>query len=185
MGWFPPGQFGQDLLFGVAPLAGVPLDLPDLSDTLGGIEEHGHVEARPGGPGVQREQPLGDAQLAGLDQHGPFELPVAVVVDGLEDGLAAGQEPEVLFHDLDVVAVGMQGRERFVGPLGAVVAVVVVDAQRHDPVLAQRLDQPPGQGRLPGCAVAGDGQHDRSGVLLASGHPRPWSQAIQYVSIKY
>ena len=85
-----------------------------------------------------------------------------MVVDGLEDGPAEGQQLEVLLHHIDVVGVGVEWRDAELSALGPVVAVVVVDADRRAPVRAQGTDQAARQRRLPRGGVARDGQHDRS-----------------------
>jgi hypothetical protein len=84
-----------------------------------------------------------------------------MVVDRFQDGVAERQQLQVLLHDLDVVAVGVQRGERQPVTLFPVVAVIVVDADRRHPVDPERLDDPAGERRLAGRAVAGDGQHDR------------------------
>ncbi len=153
-------EVGQHLRLGVAAVAGVTADLPPPADLLGRVEVDLDVEAGLRQPGVERQQPLDDHELPGLDQLGPVEGAVGVAVDGLQDGLAHGKKLEVLLHDLHVVAVRVQRRERDVLPLDPVVAVVVVDADGGHPVGAKGLGQALGEGRLPRCAVAGDGQHD-------------------------
>jgi hypothetical protein len=146
----------------VAALGGVPLDLPAAPDLLGRVQVHGGVEAGAGELGVQRQQPLGNDELPRLDQHRPPQLPGVVIVDRLEHRLAHGEQLQVLFHDLQVVTVRVQGRERLVPAFGPVVPVVVVDADRGAAIRPERLDQAPGDRRLPGGAVARDGEHDRA-----------------------
>ena len=61
---------------------------------------------------MQRQQPFDDDELTRLDQYRAGELPGAMVVDGLEDRLAPGEQLQVLLHDLYVIAVGVQRGER-------------------------------------------------------------------------
>ena len=162
-----------DGLLGVAPLLGVALDLPLVADGLGRVEVDRHVEAGPGQLGEQGQQALDDHELARLHQHRAPEGAVLVVVDGLEDGVAEGEQLEVLLHDVDVVAVGVERRERLGLALDPVVLVVVVDADRRDPVGAEGVDQALGDGGLAGRAVAGDGEHDGPAGTVAVVAPGP------------
>jgi hypothetical protein len=159
----PLVQLGQHGVRGVAAFGGVPLDLPAAPDLLGRVEVYGRVEAGPGELGVQRQQPLDDDELRRLDQHRPSQLPGVVVVDRLEHRLAHREQLQVLFHDLQVVAVRMQGGERLVAALGPVVPVIVVDADRGAAIRPERLDQAARDRGFPGRAVPGDGEHDRTG----------------------
>jgi len=131
---------------------------------------------------VQRQESLDDDELTRLDQHRAGELPGVVVVDGLEDRLDPGEQLQVLLHDLYVVAVGVQRGERQRAAFGPVVLVVVIDADRRAAIGPERLDQAARNRRLPGGAVAGDGEHHRSrlGMLgvLSLLHPE---QLVRHV----
>ncbi len=178
----PAFQFGQHLIRCVAPFRGVPADLPGAPDLLRRVQVDGRVEADAGKLGVQRQEPLDDDELTRLDQHRAGELPGVMVVDGLEDRLAPGEQLQMLLHDLYVIAVGVQRGERQRAAFGPVVLVVVIDADCRAAIGPERLDQAARDRRLPGRAVAGDGEHDRSrrGMLgvLSLLHPE---QLVRHV----
>ena len=132
--WLAPLQFGEYVGPGAPALGAVASELPAPPDVLGRVQVHGDVEARPGQPGVQRQQPLDDHELPGLDQDRPGQLPGRMVVDGLEDGTPEGQQLQVLLHHVHVVALGVEHGERDRPPFRPVVAVVVVDAECGGPV---------------------------------------------------
>ena len=154
-------EVGQDLRRLVATLRAVTLDLPRSTDLLGGIEIDRDVKTRSREARVQRQQALDDDEFPRLHENRPLQGACAVVVHGLQNRLAESEELEVLLHDLDVVALRVEGSEGKVAALGPVVAVVVVDTDRGDALRAEGSGQPAGQGRLAGGAVAGDGEHRR------------------------
>ena len=98
----------EDLVARVAPPRAVALHLPLAAQLLGRGEEDADVEAVAQGLRVVAQQPLDDRELARLDVHGGPERAVLVLVDGLEDGPSAAHVREVLLHDVEVVAVGVQ-----------------------------------------------------------------------------
>ena len=73
---------------------------------------------------------------------------------------------EVLLHDVEVVAVGVQGRDRALGALAAIEAVVVVGGDVGDVLVAQQPHQPAGDRRLAGGGVPDDPEDDRARHLL-------------------
>src|SRR5215472_1299298 len=95
-----------------------------------------------------------------------------MVVDGLEDRVPGGEQLQLLLHDVDVIAVGVQRREPEVLALLAVVTVIVIHAYGRALLLAKGADQTGGDRRLSGRAVAGDGEHDRP-VVRDGRSPRP------------
>ena len=107
------------------------------------------------------EQALDDREAVGLDVDGRREGAVRVPVDRLQDRLAVAQMAQVLRHDVEVVAVGMQRRDAELGSLPAVVAVVVVGAGVGDRVLAQDAHEAPGHRGLARRRVADDAEDDR------------------------
>ena len=82
-------------------------------------------------------------------------------VDRLEERLARAHVAEVLGHDVHVVAVGVQRRDVPLRALLAVVAVVVVDADVRDVVLAEHAHEPAREGGLARRRVADDAEDDR------------------------
>ena len=112
------------------------------------------------------EQALDDRELARLDVLGGAERAVLVAVDGLEDGASRAHVREVLLHDVEVVAVGVQRRDRALGALAAVEAVVVVGGDVGDVLVAQQPHEPAGDRRLAGGGVADDPEDDRAWHLL-------------------
>ena len=155
-------QFGEHLIPGVAALGRIPPYLPLPADLLRWVQVDGHVEARRGQPGVQRQQPLDDDEPPRLDVFRPGELAGVMVIDGFEDRVACGKQLQLLLHDVDVVAVRVQGRKRKPLALRPVIAVVVVHAHGRALVLAQGPDEARGDRRLARGAVAGDREHDRA-----------------------
>jgi hypothetical protein len=86
---------------------------------------------------VVAEQPLDDGERVRRDVHGRLEGAVRVPVDRLEDGLARPHVEQVLGHDVEVVGVGVQRRDAVFRALPAVGAVVVVERDVRDPLLAE------------------------------------------------
>src|SRR5918996_3333769 len=82
---------------------------------------------------------------------------------------------EVLAHDVDVVALGIERSDVPLGALLAVVPVVVVGADVRDLVLAEDADEAAGEGRLARRRVADDAEYGgpghRSRSLAASSRP--------------
>jgi hypothetical protein len=101
------------------------------------------------------------------------ERPILVAVDGLEDRLAPAQVREMLGDDVDVVAVGVQRRDLELGPLRAVVTVVVVGADVGHVLLAQHAHQPAADRGL-AAGRGADGAED----------DRPRQQAMSCASIR-
>jgi len=87
---------------------------------------------------------------------------VRVLVHGLEDRLVLAQMSEVLSDDVHVVAVGMQRRDVALFALLAVVLVVVVGPDVGHLLLAEDVDEPARDRRLPRRRVADDAKDDRS-----------------------
>src|SRR6516165_6054627 len=154
-------ELGEHLLPGVAALSGIAPDLPIPADLLGRIEVDGDVEARRGELGVQRQQSLDDHEPPRFDVLGPGQLAGLVVVDGLEDRVPGGEQLQLLLHDVDVIAVGVQRREPEVLALLTVITVVVIHANGRALLLTEGADQAGRNGRLAGRTVADDGEHDR------------------------
>lgn len=72
-----------------------------------------------------------------------------MVIDRFEDGASSGHQLQVLFHDLDVVAVRVQRGERQGLAFVTVVVVVVVNTDRYGPV-SERFHETIGEGGLAG-----------------------------------
>src|ERR1700739_4617507 len=83
-----------------------------------------------------------------------------MAVDRLQDRVAGADVPGVLGDDVEVVAVGMQWRDAELGPLLAVVAVVVVGADVRDLLLAERPHQTTRDCGLARRRVADDAEDD-------------------------
>ena len=64
-----------------------------------------------------------------------------MLVDRLQDRLGGAHVRDVLRHDVHVVALGIERRDVPLGALAPVVAVVVVDADVRDVVLAEHADE--------------------------------------------
>ncbi len=125
-----PVELGEHLVGRVAAPRAVALHLPVAAQLLGRIEVDAHVEVVGELAVVEAEQPLGDDEAARLEVDGRAEGAVGVLVDGLHDRLLAPQVVEVLGEDVEVVAVRVERRDVALGALPAVVAVVVVGAER-------------------------------------------------------
>src|SRR5918996_5797256 len=74
---------------------------------------------------------------------------------------------EVLAHDVDVVALGIERCDVSLGALLSVVPVVVVGADVGDLVLAEDADEAAGEGRLARRRVADDAEYGGPGHRLA------------------
>ena len=81
----------------------------------------------------------------------------------------------MLGEDVEVVAVGVERRDVPLGPLLAVVAVVVVGAEVRDLVVAEHADEAARDRGLPGPGVADDAEHD------GTRHQRPPAIRAAYV----
>jgi hypothetical protein len=119
----------------------IALGLPATPQLLGRRQVHTHVEQRAQLVGVVAEQPLDDDERLGRDVLRTAERPVFVAVDRLENRLAVAQLADVLRHDVEVVGVGMQGRDPELGALAAVVLVVVRHRDAGDVVPPENLDE--------------------------------------------
>ena len=106
-------------------------------------------------------QALGDHEPPRHEIVGRGEGSVDVRVVRLHDRVAVPQMAEMLGEDVQVVAVGMERCDVALGPLLAVVAVVVVCAEVRDLVVTEHPDEPARDRRLPGSRVTDDAEHDR------------------------
>jgi hypothetical protein len=155
-------ELGQDLVGGVAAARAIARHLPAPAQLLGRGEEHAHVVDLAHGRPVVAEQALDDREALGAHVHRRPEGAVLVAVDGLEDRVAPAQVREMLGDDVHVVAVRVQGRDLKLGPLAAVVAVVVVGADVGHVLLAQDAHQAAADRRLAARRVADDTEDDRA-----------------------
>src|SRR5450759_3738068 len=110
----------------------------------------------------QGMQALNDHDFAGLHALRPFQGPVAVVVDRLIDRLPALERPDLLLHERKVVGPWVECRQSNQRALPSIERVVVVEADRGDSLGAKQVEEPRGQRRLPGAAVATNSNEDRS-----------------------
>jgi len=157
-----PVELVEHLVGGVAAPRAVAHHLPPAAQALGRVEEDADVEAFAERVGVVAEQAFNDQEAPRGEVDGRCERAVRVPVDRLNDGLAAAQQHQVLAHDVHVVAARVERRQAHVGALRAVVAVVVVEADVRDLLLAQHAHQPPRQCRLAARGVAHDAKDDRA-----------------------
>src|SRR5204863_5166412 len=96
-----------------------------------------------------------------------------------EDRRTGAQVVEVRGHDVEVVALGIQRRDRALRPLLAVVLVVVVGADVRYDVLAEQAHEALAQRRLAGRRVTDDAQDDWPRHIRAHGATRRKSNAIR------
>ncbi len=179
-------ELREHLVGRVAAARAVALHLPLAAQLFGRLEVHTHVEQPAEILAVVAEQPFDDRELLRIDAHERAEGAVVVLVDRLQDRLAAAQVHEVLAHHVEVVAVRVQRRDAQLRALAAVVPVVVVDADVRDVDLAEHTYEPAREGCLTGRRVADDAEDDRdrpifgppsvrrplAGRLRARGPPR-------------
>ena len=140
-GWMNAGlscgpvlQLLSDLIGRVAALGGVALDLPADAQLLVRVEIDLDVVALAHRARGVAEQALDDDVVLGLDVFGRVQLAGRMVVDRLQDRLAEPQQAQVLLDDVDVVAARVERGDADLGPLPARIAVVVVRADRRDPL---------------------------------------------------
>ena len=155
-------KLGEDLIGRVAAPRAIAVDLPLAPEGLGGCEEDAHVIEVAQLVGVVAQQALEHREAVRHDVRRRAEGAVRVLVDRLEDRLARPQVAQVLRHDVHVVGVRMQWRDRALGPLPAVVAVVVVEGDVGDLVLAQDAHEAARDGGLAGGGVSDDAEDDRT-----------------------
>ena len=105
-------------------------------------------------------QALDDHHLIRLDALRRLEGAVRVVVDGLGDGLAALERPELLLHEREIVGAGVERGHPDQRPLAAIERVIVVEADAGDPVRTEELVERGGQRRLAAPAIAADADED-------------------------
>ena len=156
-----PVELGEHLVGRVAAARAVALHLPLAAQLLRRREVDAHVVEPAEVLGVVAEQAVDDRELLRLDPHGRAEGAVVVAVDRLQERLARAHVREVLGHDVHVVALGMQRRDVALRALPAVVAVVVVDADVRDVLLAEHAHEAAREGRLARRRVADDAEDDR------------------------
>ena len=171
----------QHLVGRVAAARAVALHLPLAPQLLGRRQVDAHVEEPPQLLGVVAEQPLDDRELLRVDADERPEGAVLVLVDRLQDRLGAAHVREVLRHDVHVVALGIERRDVPLGPLAAVVAVVVVDADVRDVLLAEHADEPAREGRLAGRRVADDAEDDRASHAARLSYTAPRTRQVVVV----
>ena len=156
-----PVELREHLIGRVAAARAVALHLPAPAQRLGRSQEHADVVDVAHGRPVVAEQPLDDGEALRAHVDGGPERPILVAVDGLEDRLAPAQVREMLGDDVEVVAVGVQRGDLELGPLRAVVAVVVIGADVGDVLLAQHPHQAAADRGLAAGRVADDAEDDR------------------------
>ena len=156
-------ELGEHLVGRVPAARAVALHLPVAAKLLRRVEVDAHVEHLAQLGRVEREQALGDHEALRLEVVRRAERAVGVLVDGLHDRLVRPQVAEVLAEDVEVVAVGMERRDVALGPLLAVVAVVVVGAEVGDLVVAEHAREPTPDRGLAGARVSDDAEHDWPG----------------------
>jgi hypothetical protein len=168
-----PVELGQYLVGRVAATRAVAVDLPLPPQILGRSEEDPHVVDVSHLRRVVAEQPLDHRE--GLRDHVYrwSERAIRVAVDGLEDRLPGPQMAEIVAHDVHVVALRSERSDVSLGPLLAVVPVVVVRADVGDLVFAENADEAAGEGRLPRRRVADDAEYGGPGHRSRS-FSRPW-----------
>ena len=83
-----------------------------------------------------------------------------MVVDGLGDGLAAFQRPDLLLHEREVVGARIQRCDPDQRSFAAIERVVVVEAHGGDAVAAEQVVEGACQRRLAAAAVATDADED-------------------------
>ena len=127
-----PVELGEHLVGRVAAARAVALHLPAAAQLLGRRQEHADVVDLAHRRPVVAQQALDDREALRAHVDRRAERAVLVAVDRLEDRLAPAQVRQVLGDDVDVVAVGVKRRDAQLGPLPAVVAVVVVGADVGD-----------------------------------------------------
>src|ERR1039458_7639358 len=86
----------------IAPLRGVPLDLPHTSQILRWFEEYLDVIKLPHHRRVESEQAFDDNEFPGLDIIRTDEHPGRVVVNGLENWLAVMQPLQLQFQNIEI-----------------------------------------------------------------------------------
>jgi hypothetical protein len=79
------------------------------------------------------------------------ERAVAVVVDGLEDRLAATKMHQMVSEDVDMIGVGMHRSDSQLSALAALLAVVVVGTYAGDAIITHHSDQSAGEAGLAGA----------------------------------
>src|SRR4051794_16182305 len=166
---FAAVELREHLVGRVAASRAVALHLPQPPQLLWGREEEPDVVEPAQLLGVVAEEAVDDGELLRVDTHERPEAAVLVPVDRLQERLARAQVREMLRHHVHVVALGMERCDVALGALLAVVAVVVVDADVRDVVLAQHPDEPACQGRLARGRVADDAERDRARAHAAPG----------------
>ena len=157
-----PGiELGEHLVRRVSAPRAVALHLPRPAQLLRRSQRHADVVQRPERLGVEVEQSLHQQELRRAHVDRRLELSGLVAVHRLEHRLPAAEMPDVLGEDVEVVRVGMQGRDAELAPPPAVVAVVVVGRHVRHVRVAQHPREAAGDGGLAGARVADHAYDDR------------------------
>ena len=146
-------ELGQHLVGGVSAAGAVAHDLPAAAQVFWRIEEHPHVVAVAHAGGVEAEQPLHDHESPRRQVHRWPEGAVGVAVDGLENGLTGPQQAQMLVHNVHIVTSRIERSDQPARPLGAVVAVVIVEADVRHGVGSEHAHKPPRQRGFPAGRV--------------------------------
>src|SRR5689334_882112 len=145
----------------IAAPGGVAMDLPLDPELLFGIEIDLHVVAVTHRARRIAEQAFGDDELLGLDVFRRFKRAVAMVVDGLQDGLAAPEQTQMLLENVDMVGARVERRQAGGSTLRTAVAVIVVSTDHRAVLGTQNLGDAGRERRLARRRIADDAEDDR------------------------
>jgi hypothetical protein len=154
-------DFGSDLLFAIPALRHVPLNLPGHLELGLRVEPHGDIEQAPQRARVQREETLHDDDVLGLDALGSDDRAIRMIVDRLIDRAALAQRPQVFFHRGEIIGARIERRQPNRAALPAIQRVIIIEADRFDPLRAEDRIESPAQRCFSGPGITADGDHDR------------------------
>ena len=143
-------DLGAHLLFAVAALGHITLNLPGDFEFRLGIEPYRNVEETAQRPRIEREQTLRDHDFLGNHRLRSFDRTVLVIVDRLTDRLAVTQRPQIFFHRGEVIRPRVERRQADGFALLAIESMVIVQANRFDPLGAEDFVQSPAERRFSG-----------------------------------
>src|SRR5579875_556469 len=159
----PSLEFGEHLLPGVSAFYDVALNFPLNAQLFFRVEPDLEVESVANCRNQKRMQALHKNDVTWVDDFGPFDCAVAMVVDRLSDRLSALKRENLLLHQSKVVRPWIKCGKPHQAALMSVERMVVVQANAGDALGSEHLVEGRSKRAFAAAAVAAD--TDKDGTL--------------------